>query len=337
MPPTVSVVIPTYKAAPWLEKTLQSVLDQSYPREQIELIVVDDKSPDNTVEIATNFLQGHSLNHRIVAREKNAGVTVSRNIGWRMATGEWLQFLDHDDLLEPHKLDLQTEYAARLPDDVAVIYSAWQHLELIGEEWQPNGPVNQSSVDDDSIVRMLQDTKFGYVGPTLIRKSFLEKVGGFIEQPNISEDLDLMLRLAMAGGQFRGARSERPGLLYRQSPNSLWRYYIKNPLAMKNRLGTFRGVEEFLRRQSPTGNLSSAARNALALRYTADADFYLEHDPESFHQIEGWLHGLGLTQPPNLTPKMRACARMVGYGNSLRLRSYYQRLRKRLRGQSHGT
>jgi glycosyltransferase involved in cell wall biosynthesis len=329
MPPGVSIVVPTYKSAQWIEQTLQSIVEQTYPRDLLELIVVDDKSPDDTVAIASAFLKHHDLSSRIIERETNGGVTASRNIGWKSGSGEWVQFLDHDDLLLPHKIQLQAEQAAKLPEDVAVIYSGWQHLELINGQWQRSGPIVQPRSDDYSLINILQDTKFGYVGQSLIRRSFLEKVGGFVERPNISEDLDLMLRIRMAGGQFRAAYSESPGLLYRQSPNSLWRHYIKNPVAMQNRLSTFRAVHEFLRSQSPSGVLSSEARDALALRYTADADFYLQHDAESFQLIVGWMRELGLRSAPNLNGRMQLLARLIGYEQALRLRKLYREFRVR--------
>lgn len=327
MPPILSIVIPTYKAAAWIEMTLSSVIGQTYPHENIELLVIDDKSPDNSVDISREFLAKHPINSQVIACQKNGGAAATRNIGWRMAKGDWIQFLDQDDLLEPHKLALQAEYALRAADDVAVVYSAWQQLELIGGQWQRTGPVNRASIDHDPVLAILQDFSFGYVGPTLIRRAFLQKIDGFFERPNLGEDIDLLLRIAMAGGQYRAAHSAEPAFLYRQSPNSLWRSYIKNKDAMRNLLQTFKRVENFLRAQTPTGSLSPAARDALARRYTRMVDFYQQHDPESFREIMTWVRGLGLRYPPELSVPLRALSRVAGYENALRLRAGVRRMR----------
>ncbi len=329
---SVSVVIPTYRSAAWVEATLESVVQQTYPRDALELIVTDDVSPDESVAVARRFLSQHEdLVSRVVVREKNGGAPANRNSGWRLATGTWIQFLDADDLLMPHKIALQAELAARVPNDVAVVYSNWQHLLLEEGDWRPSGSIYAPFVDDDPILRILQQLDFGYVGPTLIRKSFLERVSGFDEKPNLGEDCDLLLRIAMAGGQFREARSEQAAFLYRQSPGSLWKAYIKNKEAMRNLLFGFREVERFLRAKRGTGGLSEPERIALAKRYSRFADLYCEHDPESFVTLMSWLEELGFHLPTELNPRFQRFARLLGFRRAVRIRSALRRARERLR------
>src|SRR4051794_4364611 len=107
MPPSVSVIIPTYNSGRWVAETLRSVPLQTFPRERLEIIVIDDASADDSAAVARAVLAGESIKHQVVVREKNGGVTSTRNLGWGMATGEWIQFLDADDLLAPHKIALQ--------------------------------------------------------------------------------------------------------------------------------------------------------------------------------------------------------------------------------------
>ncbi len=325
----VSVVIPTYKSAEWVEATLESVVRQTYPADALEIIVTDDRSPDDSVAVARKFLANHSITSQVVVREKNGGAAANRNSGWRLASGDWIQFLDADDLLAPHKIQVQAEAAARAPDGVAVVYSNWQHLLLEEGEWKPSGPINSPFVDDDPILRILEEWNFGYVGPTLIRKSFLDRVGGFDEKPNLGEDCDLMLRLAMAGGGFQEARSDQAAFLYRQSPNSLWRAYIKNAEAMRNLLHGFKRVEQFLGERSPSKSLAKAQRRALARRYSRFAEAYYEHDKTAFHLLMGWLKELGFSGPIELNPRVQALSNVIGYENTLRLRDVYRKVRAR--------
>src|SRR5689334_17028679 len=99
MLPQVSVVIPTYNAGKWVEATLDSVVRQTLPHDNLEIIVADDGSTDDSPRIARTFLERTSVRHRVVLREKNGGIGAARNTGWRAASGEWVNFLDADDLL----------------------------------------------------------------------------------------------------------------------------------------------------------------------------------------------------------------------------------------------
>ena len=265
-----------------------------------------------------------SLKSRVVVLEANAGPGAARNAGWKIAAGDWIQFLDQDDHLAPHKLELQTQVASRAADNVAVVYSSWKWILQENGKWHPCGSVTAPFVDDDPVLRILQQVDFGHVGPTLIRKSFLTRVGGFDVKPNLGEDIDLMLRLAMAGGQFREARSEKPAFFYRQTPGSLGEALLKNTQAMRNLLHTFRHVEEFLRGQSPDGGLSEPARMALAMRYARFSSFFYENDPESFCMLMGWIKGLEVTCPISLSRKMRVLSSVTGLENYLRLRLAYR-------------
>jgi len=326
----VSVVIPCYKCADWIEATLESVVKQTYSHDHLEIIVVDDASPDDSGQVASRFLEKQSVRSRVVRAEKNAGLGATRNVGWKLASGDWIQFLDADDLLAPHKLELQASVASSAPDDVAVVYSQFQHFSLVGDRWQPSGAVIAPFVDEDPVVQILHDWDFGYVGPTIVRKSWVERVAGFEEGPRVGEDCDLMLRMAMAGARFRVARADEVPFFYRQTPNSLWRATISQVVDMRRLLVGFRGVEEFLRARSPAG-LSDFERLGLASRYSRFADIYLDNDPEGFRLLMGWLQGLGYRYPTNLTPRLRALSNAIGYDAALRLRAAFRRVGKRFR------
>ncbi len=101
MPPPVSIIIPIYNSSAFLQKALESILQQTYPN--LEIIVVDDESADDSYEIAKEFV---SKGVKVV-RQKNAGAAVARNTGLSVSTGEYIQFLDADDFLSPDKIEKQ--------------------------------------------------------------------------------------------------------------------------------------------------------------------------------------------------------------------------------------
>jgi glycosyltransferase involved in cell wall biosynthesis len=323
--PKVSVVVPSYNAAAWLTATLESVLAQTYPREAIEIIVVDDASQDDSAQIARAVFERHNAPAHVLKLEKNGGVSAARNAGWKLASGEWIQFLDGDDLLSPHKIETQVRTAQAAPADVGVIYTNWQPFSLVGDRWQPVGTIHVPFIDDDPVVRILDDFAFGYVGPTLIRKTFIERVGGFREELAMCEDADLMLRLAMSGVAFRQAPSEDAAFLYRQRPGSLWQDSIRDVNAMRGVLRMFRRAEDFLRQRHGSAGLPPEARQAVARRYSRWAEFYVENDDESFRTLMGWLKELGFEQPTNLTPNLELLARLIGYEKAVRARLAYRR------------
>lgn len=101
--PLVSIIIPAYNTGPYLEPTIRSALDQTWPH--TEVIVVDDGSTDGSLDVARRF-EGPRLR---VVTQQNRGSCAARNAGVHAARGEYLQFLDHDDLLAPDKLAKQFE------------------------------------------------------------------------------------------------------------------------------------------------------------------------------------------------------------------------------------
>jgi glycosyltransferase involved in cell wall biosynthesis len=334
----VSVVIPTYKSAPWIDATLSSVVHQTHPSESLEVIVVDDASPDDTVARARSFLERHPVKSQVIALKKNGGVAAGRNVGWRAASGDWIQFLDGDDLLAAHKVALQAERVAREPEAFDVAYSNWQAYWQNDGIWQGVGPVWRPFVDDKPVLQILQELTFGYVGPTLIRRTMIEKVSGFGEEPNLGEDIDLMLRMAMAGARFRQVHSDTVAFYYRQWPESLGRNYGKNIGARGNLLRTFRRAENYLREHAPSG-LSDAERRAIVHRYSRDAEFFVEHDPETYQMLLGWLAELGEKHPEILSRNLRMLAKLVGYEGAVRLRAAYRKGATRvqeLRGRTAG-
>lgn len=98
---TVSIIIPVLNAAHWLQDTLDSALAQTWP--DTEIIVVDDGSTDNSLEIA----HSNESERLTVLSQQNRGAAAARNAGLRVAQGDFIQFLDADDLLDPRKIEVQ--------------------------------------------------------------------------------------------------------------------------------------------------------------------------------------------------------------------------------------
>ncbi len=113
--PLVSVVIPTYNTSPYLLESLESVLNQSYPN--IEIIVIDDGSTDNTQELLRPYTETI-----IYQRRTNGGLAKARNTGHTLAQGEFVAWLDADDIAHPDRISIQASYLETHPD-VSLVFS----------------------------------------------------------------------------------------------------------------------------------------------------------------------------------------------------------------------
>lgn len=129
----VSVIIPVYNVAKYIERCLLSVLNQTW--QNLEIILVDDCSPDNSMEIAREVIVSHTRGEMVkcLAHEKNGGLSVARNTGISIATGDYLYFLDSDDYIPETSIELlATTASQKLPDFVIGNY------EVTGaERWAP--------------------------------------------------------------------------------------------------------------------------------------------------------------------------------------------------------
>ena len=173
----VSVVIPTFNSEGFIEEAIDSVVAQKYP--SIEIIVVDDRSNDNSVAVARHKLQRSADRFQILELDANKGPSGARNAGLRVANGSWVQFLDSDDVLSPQKIKRQMAVSEIAEPDVAAIYSPWNwgFLEAGKIEWF--GPLNEPSMSGRAPIMCLAAKCRPLLGACLICRSVLEQAGGF--------------------------------------------------------------------------------------------------------------------------------------------------------------
>jgi glycosyltransferase involved in cell wall biosynthesis len=208
-PMSISVVIPAYNAARFLPETLRSVLAQTLPAN--EILIVDDGSTDNTADIAESF--GPPVQ---VFRRPNARQGASRNFGVSQATGEWIAFLDADDLWDPSKLARQMEELRKHPD-ADICYTARTKFTQRGDTIQYLGtvPAPPAAEIGDAL---FQAATF-LPSSVVIRRSTFLAMGGFGTTFKITEDWDLWMRLLHSGVRF--ASCPEPLLLYRIHDNNV--------------------------------------------------------------------------------------------------------------------
>lgn len=124
MKPLVSILVPAYNAEKWIGHTLQSAIAQTWPRK--EIIVVDDESTDRTGEIARRFASKNVL----ILSKQNEGAAAARNHALRFSQGDYVQWLDADDVLAPDKIENQLAALCEGSDDCRTLLScAWANFD----------------------------------------------------------------------------------------------------------------------------------------------------------------------------------------------------------------
>ena len=123
----VSIIIPVYKAEPYIERCLMSVICQTYHDSAIECILVDDCSPDNSMDIAQDIVDGYCGNivFKIIKNNVNCGLSVTRNNGMKHALGKYILFLDSDDYLTENCLQILLNAIKEHPDAEVVMGNSY--------------------------------------------------------------------------------------------------------------------------------------------------------------------------------------------------------------------
>ncbi|MFB2836318.1 glycosyltransferase family 2 protein [Floridanema evergladense] len=206
--PLISVIIPLYNSEKTIRETLESVLQQTFS--DFEIIAVNDDSKDSTLDILATIKDPRLK----VFSYPNRGLTVNRNRGLALAQGEFIAFLDHDDLWTADKLELQLKALQENPQ-AAVAYS-W--VDLIDESSQFIRSCPHFKDRRNVYERVLTDFIVVAISNPLIRKSALEKVGYLDESLFGPDDLDLFLRLAE---HFEFEVVEKTQFLYRITNGSV--------------------------------------------------------------------------------------------------------------------
>ena len=181
--PLISIIIPTFNRKKWIKTAIDSVLNQSY--NNFELFVIDDGSDDNTKEIISGY--GKKINY---IYQPNQGVSAARNLGIKQAKGEYITFLDSDDLWKKDKLKIQKNLLISHPE-IKINYT--------GEIWIRNNvrvnPKKAHQKYSGWIYKQCLALCFISASSVMIHREIFSNIGLFDEKLQICEDYDLWLRI----------------------------------------------------------------------------------------------------------------------------------------------
>lgn len=207
----VSIIIPAYNCAKYLPDAIESALNQTHPR--VEVIVVNDGSPDNTDEVVAPY-----RDRIIYHKQTNRGLSASRNVGVMLSKGEFLNFLDADDFLYPTKIERQLAvFAAK--SDAGVVISGYDFIEEDGKRIM-------SSVhkpwNGDGFERLMRHESFA-CHAALLRRDVFERSMRFSEDipaGEYQEDWQLWIDMVLDGVQFYSRPEPLCAYRYREGAGS---------------------------------------------------------------------------------------------------------------------
>ena len=236
-PSQVTVIIPAYNCAEYIGEAIDSVLQQKDV--STEILVIDDGSTDGTRAALADYADQIRYEY-----QENQGVSTARNRGIKLATGEYIVFLDADDVFLPGKLSKQVRCFERHPQ-LGMVHSGWQ---IVNQE---NVLIHEARPWEEAHKLDLKGWLFWkpvFPGALMFRRSWLEKVGGFDANFSQAEDVDLVLRLSQAGCKAKWIREST--VLYRQHGSN----------SSGNAVAQARGIHEVLQKFFATEGLSKSIK-----------------------------------------------------------------------------
>jgi glycosyltransferase involved in cell wall biosynthesis len=244
----VTIGIPVYNCEAWVREAIDSALAQTWPRK--EVIVVDDGSQDRTPAICAEF--GQLIRY---VRQDRRGGNSARNLILKLATGDWIQYLDADDYLIPDKIQSQL---TALSDEIADLILS----PTISETWRDGSPIDQAVQEFKAPFdwyRYWIAWKLPQTGGCLWRKEFLQTIGGWNEELACNQDYELYLRALQAEAHIR----------YVETPGAVYRLWSDGTVSRKDKttviLGRTALIKQFLKWLEQKGRASPRYRREAAI------------------------------------------------------------------------
>lgn len=225
----VSVVIPCYNVEDYIEECIHSAFAQTH--KPIEVICIDNNSTDNTWQKVKQLQETYpSL---LIDKELKPGAPAARNKGLALSKGEWIQFLDADDLLLPEKIEHQVHLIKNKPE-VCFIAAAFRKKHI-------NGQSTISIPKQDHPFKSLFTTNLGITSSNLWNKTYINQINGWDEGLRTSQEADLMFRIlkfnehvVLDSIPLTIIRERPTGQISKQYGGDGWRIYFFKRLEILN-------------------------------------------------------------------------------------------------------
>jgi glycosyltransferase involved in cell wall biosynthesis len=315
MAPLVSTLIPAYNAERWIADTIQSALGQTWPRK--EIIVVDDGSTDQTLQVARQFA---SPTVSIVTQE-NQGASAARNRAFELCQGDYIQWLDADDLLSPDKVAKQVAAAQECQDNRTLLSSAWGYFMYRPSRarFSPT-PLWWNLSPLEWLLRKMERNLHMQSATWLVSRELTQAAGPWDTRLSLDDDGEYFCRVVLASDAIQFLPDGK--VFYRQSGfdrlSSIDRSDKKLEsqfLSMKLHVGYLRSLEE-----------SERVRAACLAYLQTWFGWFFEERPDLARQLERLAATLGgRLQAPKLPWKYLWIQKLFGWSAAKEVRQRWNR------------
>lgn len=316
--PLVSIIIPVYNKATFIRETLDSALAQTYLN--TEIILVDDGSTDGSLEILEHYAKDFPKKIRLFA-QKNAGVSSATNKGIQMAKGDYIQFLDADDLLSPDKIKLQLRLLEG-EDKLTMCSCEW--VTFLGEPEKHQTWNLKVFKDYSDPVEMVLDlynqSEMMQPGVYLCTRELIQKAGPWDESLTINQDGEFFLRVML---QAKEVLFEPTVKVFYRKPGVTNVSQQKSYPASQSLLESYRCYErELLKKEDSERVRAALAKNYLRFIYVTFPMY-----PDLIKEAEKEIKKFEFTNPIHIGgPKFQLMTKLIGFKNSLRLKRFFKYL-----------
>jgi glycosyltransferase involved in cell wall biosynthesis len=298
--PLVSVLMPLHNKEDYVAEAIKSVLNQTY--QNIELIIVDDGSTDGSFDIAKRFVSDKVL----LYKQENKGVSAARNVAFEHSKGDFIQYLDADDVLESRKIEEQSLILMNRNESVLVIAKRFYFQKNIEDRWiLPNMLILEKNYDDMRVFLVDEVSSSAFVHSWLIPRVLLQKAGKWDETMTIFEDRDFYLRLVYAA----------KNIIYCPKSVCFCRFPIGNHQLKRIEKSDFESVLRYFSKFenqliSKNESFSDESRYALACLYKKLLN--IADDKQTIDALKRRSINLGAVPDCSKNPFIRFCEKTLG-------------------------
>lgn len=315
----VSVLIPLYNSEKYISDTVRSVLAQTYPN--IEIVIVDDGSTDNSYSVAKQF----ESDRVHVYTQPNSGPGKTRNAAFEVSTGNYIQYLDADDLLEPDKIALQMKQIQNHSDKTLFIGDIEEFSTTTSLRKKHTHPYFKNYKNPTDF--LIDFWNFGgmlQIGSLLIPRQLILESGPWNERWILNEDGEFLCRLVANCSEI----IHEPKAMCHYRRDNI--FSLNNTRTPKHYQSQFESYETYLTiANSHPDNI--ALKEALFRQYSRFIQNIYLNFPELIPDVLSRIHALGYNNPmPVGNKKFRLLTYIIGIKNSVILRNFVRNFRHSL-------
>lgn len=307
----VSILIPCYNSEKFIAETLQSCVEQTY--KDVEIIVVDDGSTDNTLEIAREWESKYSNIH--VFSQTNSGACVARNLAFQKSSGEYLMWLDADDLISPNKIQLQITALENTNNSSAVATASWDRFyNEIDEAAFPSQHTyrNYGSGIDLLVDMWMKSEMFGNAC-YLVPRELAVKAGSWMRGLKMNQDGEFFARVLANASEVTFCPEAK--LYYRSG--------LQESVSKVNSEAKLRSLlDSYISYKRVALAKEDSSRVKIALTRVFSLFMYLYYGKYTDLALEAKreIQEMGMKPLPSGTKRTKMISRLIGLENFLKLR-----------------